>query len=67
MVQLVVSDFDKLVHLTDNLDIANIDYQLCADVFDYGIETPYLVVDGVPLDYKRSIKYIEEHKTGENC
>jgi hypothetical protein len=64
MVQLVVSDFDKLVHLTDNLDIANIDYQLCVDVYDYGIETPYLIVDGVPLDYKRAIKYLEECKNG---
>lgn len=67
MVQLIVSDFEKLVHLSDKLDKAKIEYQIGPNEVDYGIEVPYLVVDGVPLDYKRSIKYIEEYENGENC
>jgi len=35
------------------------DYITVFDTGRHGITTPYLIVDGVPLDLKHSIKYLE--------
>ena len=60
MVTLVIWDFDEHSALEDALCRANIEYQLSFDVFNYGIKVPYLIVDGVPLDYQRAMKWIKE-------
>lgn len=59
MVELYTYDLEETV-LEQELQRANIEYQLCLDLRQYGLRTPYLVVDGVPLDFDRSIKWIKE-------
>lgn len=60
MVELYTFDFEE-TELERELQRANIEYQLCLDIGQYGFKTPYLVVDGVPLDAKRSIVWVKEH------
>ena len=57
MVELYTFDFEE-TELEQALQNADIEYQLCVDLGNYGIKTPYLVVDGVPLDKERSLKWI---------
>ena len=59
MVELYTSDFKETV-LEQELQKANIEYQLCLDLGHYGFRPPYLVVDGVPLDNKRSMIWVKE-------
>lgn len=59
MIELYTFDFEE-TPLEKALQRADIEYQLCLDLGNYGLKTPYLVVDGVPLDFSRAIKYIEE-------
>jgi hypothetical protein len=61
MVKLVVWDFDEESTLETALNQANIEYQLSLDLGHYGMNAPYLVVDGVPLDKKRAMIWIKEH------
>lgn len=59
MVELYTSDFEETV-LEQELQKADIEYQLCLDLGHYGFRPPYLVVDGVPLDTKRAIIWAKE-------
>lgn len=60
MVKLVVWDFEQESDLELALQNANIEYQLCLDLGHHGLKAPYLVIDGVPLDKKRSMIWIKE-------
>lgn len=60
MVELYLSDFEETA-LETELQNADIEYQLCFDLGNYGLKAPYLVVDGVPLDYKRAKIWLKEH------
>ena len=60
MVELYTSDFEESP-LEKELQNADIEYQLCLDLGQYGLKAPYLVVDGVPLDSKRAKIWIKEH------
>lgn len=60
MVELYTFDFEETT-LEKELQKADIEYQLCIDIGNYGLTTPYLVVDGVPLDKKRAMIWIKEH------
>ena len=64
MVELVVWDFEQETELEKALQKADIEYQLCIDMGHYGLKTPYIVVDGVPLDKKRALIWIKEHCDG---
>lgn len=59
MVELYVFDYEETA-LERELQNADIEYQLCLDIGNYGLKPPYLVVDGVPLDFNRSLKWIKE-------
>lgn len=58
MVELYVIDFEETA-LERELQRADISYQLCLDLGHYGFKPPYLVVDGVPLDFNRALKWIK--------
>ena len=61
MVELYIKPYE-VSNLEWMLVAANIEYQLCIDIGNYGITSPYLVVDGVPLDEKRAKIWIKEHR-----
>lgn len=61
MVELFVTDFEEETALQKALNQANIEYQLGIDLEGYGIQAPYLVVNGVPLDEKHAMIWIKEH------
>lgn len=61
MVKLRVDDFEQMTTLEWLLESNRISYELEINQVNNGIQTPYLVVDGVPLDFNRSIKWIKEH------
>lgn len=65
MVELYVWDFERETDLEELLQRADIQYQLCLDLGSYGLKTPYLVVDGVPLDKKRAKIWVKEHTANE--
>ena len=65
MVVLVILDYEYESELERELNKANIEYQLVLDVDHYGIKPPHLIVDGVPLDYNRSLKWIRGHGKNE--
>ena len=64
MVKLVIDDYDQISILEEALMRANIRYELEIKLDQRGICPPYLVVDGVPLDTNRAMKWIGEHKNG---
>jgi hypothetical protein len=43
----------------------DIKYEFCLPAPECGITPPYLIVDGVPLDMDRSIKWIFEERCNE--
>jgi hypothetical protein len=61
MVKLCVDDFDQVTTLEWLLTTNNIDYTIELSGVQYGIRPPFLVVDGVPLDFNRSMKWIKGH------
>lgn len=61
MVKLVVGNFEQVTMLEWLLMLHGIEYKCYIPVADIGLYTPYLVVDGVPIDFNRSIKWIGEH------
>ena len=65
MVTLAILDYEYESELEKELNKANIEYQLVLDMGHYGIKPPHLIVDGVPLDYKRSLKWIRGHGKNE--
>ena len=60
MVYLFVDDFDVTSELERALLDKDIEFQVYIDILVYGLKTPYLVVDGVPLDTERAWKWIKE-------
>lgn len=61
MIKLRVDDFEQITMLELLLEKNGISYDLEINQANNGIRPPYLVVDGVPLDFNRSIKWIKEH------
>lgn len=66
MVELVVNDIKQLSLLEMELIDKGILYRLVLHQTDIGIEPPYLIVDGVPIDMERSFKWIEGQHNDEN-
>lgn len=60
MVKLVVDSFGQVSILECLLLAAGVEYEL--EILDesMGLITPFLVVDGVPLDLDRSYKWLKE-------
>lgn len=61
MIKLVVEDFDQITILENMLEQHNIAYDLELCTKSYGLRPPFLVVNGVPLDMGRAIKWIKEN------
>ena len=58
MVVLVVSDYEQISELEFALMKAKIPYEVDVGKASYGIRQPFLIVDGVPLDMGRALKWI---------
>ena len=58
MVTLFVSDLDQLTILEYLLFVHGIDHQIKLNDGRFGLQSPYLMVYGVPLDEKRAIRWI---------
>lgn len=58
MVVLVVDDYEQVSMLEDALIKANIFYEVEIGNECHGLRQPYLIVDGVPLDMGRALKWI---------
>ena len=61
MVKLIVDDYEQITTLEWMLMANDIPHEISLKESDYGIKPPYLIVDGVPLDFNRSIRWIREH------
>lgn len=61
MVSLIVDNLAQITMLENALLSAKIEYELGIDDGKYGIQPPYLLVYGVPLDELRAFKWIGEH------
>ena len=59
MVKLVTDNSDQISILEWELIRNNIDYTI-VKCSQYNITKPYLIVDGIPLDFERSLKWIKE-------
>ena len=59
MVELIVSDELQLTLLEMELMSLGVDFEVSTED-KYNFTTPYLIVDGVPLDEERAAKWIEE-------
>lgn len=59
-VKLVLEDLTQVNFLERALVDANIPYKIELREPNYGLPKPYLLVDGVPLDMFRSLKWIKE-------
>lgn len=65
MVKLVTDNPDQINALEWQLITHHIPYEI-EKVDRFSIDTPYLIVDGVPLDLERSLKWIKERCYCEN-
>ena len=65
MVKLFVDDLEQVTILEYLLTANGIDYEVALNDGKWGIESPYLVVYGAPLDEKRSIRWIKGKQ--EDC
>ena len=59
MVKLIVNDYDQITTLEYWLTQKNIPFELELSEKSYGFRSPYLIVDGVPLDFNRSLKWLK--------
>ena len=59
MVKLCVDDFEQVTMLELMLTNKDIEYVLELSGIQYGMKPPFLIVNGVPLDFNRSIKWIQ--------
>ena len=57
-----MDDFEQVSMLEYALIQADIPYEIAVQECDCGIRPPYLVVDGVPLDDNRAMKWIKEQR-----
>ena len=67
MVKLIVNNLEQITILEYLLTKQNIQFfaELEGDTNDYGLIPPYMIVDSVPLDFNRSLKWIKEHENNE--
>ena len=59
MVKLIVDDLEQISTLEWMLTVLKIDFEISLIETDIGIKPPYLIVDGVPLDFNRSLKWLK--------
>ena len=59
MVTVVVENSCQMTILESLLRKAGVEYEV-TETDRYGLATNYLIVDGVPLDLKRSLAWIKE-------
>lgn len=59
MVKLVTDNPNTISALEWQLITHHISYEI-ESVARFSIDTPYLIIDGVPLDLERSMKWIKE-------
>lgn len=57
---LRLNDPDQFTFLEYLLVMANVDYVVEVSDGKYGITPPYLIVNGVPIDEERSLKWVKE-------
>lgn len=62
MITVVSNNIDQISILENMLIEHNLAYTVEYAKTSFGIGEPYLMVDGVPLDMGRAIKYIEGKK-----
>lgn len=62
---LVVDEVNQLNFLEQELVRSNIKHTVEVRATDYGLSKPYLLVDGIPLDLFRALKWIKEQ--GNEC
>ena len=60
MVYLFVDNFDDASELEQAMKNKGVEFQVAVDIYVYGLRTPYIVVDGVPLDEERAWKWLKE-------
>jgi len=65
MIKLVISNCDGNSELEKALAESDLQFQVVFDVENYGLTPPHLIVDGIPLDEKRSLKWVKSHSTKE--
>ena len=58
MVKLIVDDLDHLTMLEYLLFTYSIDHEIELNDGRFGMQSPYLLVYGVPLDEKRAMRWI---------
>lgn len=58
MIKVCVDDLNQITTLEWLLEKTSLPYEVCLNEIDNGIATPYLIVDGVPLDFNRSLKWL---------
>lgn len=61
MVKLILSDYEQITLLEDALVRANIPHT--TEVFEYTHLPPYLIVDGVKLDFCAALTWIADHQS----
>ena len=63
MVELIVSDLCQMTLLEFLLERNNISYIIKKkpQTSNFGFETPYLIVNGIPLNFDKSLKWINEN------
>ena len=59
MVKLIVDDLEQITTLEWMLMAQDIPHEISLNESNNGIRPPYLVVDGVPLDFNRSLKWLK--------
>lgn len=67
MITLVVDDLKQLTILEYLLLSHGMDYTIRLDDGRYGIQAPYLLVYGAPLDESRAIKWIRYREEDYYC
>lgn len=60
MIKLIVDDTDQVSLLESMLIDKDIPYTVEKRTSDCGLDPPYLVVHGAPLDFKHAIRWICE-------
>ena len=59
MVKLIVDDYEQITTLEWMLTVTGIPHEISLKESNDGIKPPHLIVDGVPLDFNRSLKWIK--------
>lgn len=59
MIKLYIDRLNQVSELEQVLREHQLDYEVEINKRNYGIDTPYITVYGVPLDEQRAIKWIK--------